>query len=110
MKKEEAINYLNKIRPFINLSAICNDYNYNNPENPIDYNNLRVVLNRKAVTRLSEDKLNSFILYLFKILYTKTFEIKSVGKEIDENEIKKVLKTRLKSAVRDILEEIENEF
>ncbi len=63
MNKIDKINYLSKIVKYINLYSVCNLYNETNSEK-IDYNNLRVVINKQSLTRLSDNKLDSFINFL----------------------------------------------
>lgn len=109
MKKSEQINYLNKIRPFINLKAICEDYNKLN-SNTIDYNNLRAVLNGVSKTRLSEEKLNSFIGYLYQSLYPKVFNVYRTEVTIDETSINNIVSSYTSKMSEAIIKEIYNEL
>ena len=72
----EIVNYLNEIWPYIRLSEICKEYNISCPENIIDYNNLRNVINGTAPNRLSEDKLLSFYNFLIRNIFQEKFKIK----------------------------------
>ena len=75
MKKNDAIDYLDNIKKYFNLSALCELYNTLHSDDPIDYNNLRVVISRKHTGRLSEDKLNSFIKFLHNDFYKGILKI-----------------------------------
>ena len=109
MKKEEQINYLKKIKPFINLKAICNDYNqkYNNA---IDYNNLRTVLNDVSKTRLSEEKLNSFIDYLYQYLYIEVFDVCNISLSQKQTRISNIIHAYAQKLDEEIKKELSNEI
>lgn len=109
MKKEEQINYLNKIKPFINLKAVCEDYNQKTT-NPIDYNNLRAVLNGVSKTRLSEKKLNSFINYLYQYLYVEVFDTFDISQSIRKVDLTNIVSSYANKMSEEILKEIENGF
>ena len=63
MNKKEKILYLQKIKKYLKLNKLCELYNESH-ENKIDYNNLRVMVNMTSDTRLSEERLNSFIIFI----------------------------------------------
>lgn len=105
--KEEQIEYLNKIRPFINLKAVCEDYNRLN-NNSIDYNNLRAVLNGVSKTRLSEEKLSSFINYLYQHLYAEIFNACSVYPTIKQTSITDIVSVYALKMSEAIIKEINN--
>ena len=107
MNKEDKIAYLNKIKPFINLKSICEDYNRKNSPS-IDYNNLRAVLNGVSKTRLSDDKLAAFIFYLYTDLFVNTFDVQNIDREIREDSIRSIIESYSTSITNDILEELKN--
>lgn len=109
MEKEQQIRYLNEIKPFINLKAVCNDYNSKN-ECTIDYNNLRAVLNGISKTRLSEEKLDSFIKYLYQYLYAKIFRVYEANHIIDTSVITTITEKHLKNLTDEIIKEIQVEI
>lgn len=63
MNKLSKIDYVNRIGKYFNLLSLCRIFNETQSEH-IDYNNLRVVLNLKSINRLSEDKIDKFILFI----------------------------------------------
>jgi hypothetical protein len=63
MNRIDKIDYLSKVVKYINLYSVCNLYNETHDEK-IDYNNLRAVINKQSITRLSDYKLDSFINFL----------------------------------------------
>ena len=63
MDKKEKILYLQKIKKYLKLNKLCELYN-NTHKNKIDYNNLRVMVNMTSDTRLSEERLDSFIKFI----------------------------------------------
>ncbi len=75
MNKQKLINYFNNIRSYIKLSELCKNYNLSNPDNKIDYNNLRNTINGTAPNRLSEEKLNQLYTYLVVDVFQKKFGI-----------------------------------
>lgn len=109
MTKEEQIFYLNKIRPFINLQAVCNDYN-EKCDKDIDYNNLRTVLKDPTSKRLSSDKLDSFIEYLYKYLYPEIFQTNNKDYYINRTVVYDIASSHAKNMADAIVKEIESEF
>lgn len=109
MNKEEQIKYLNKIKPFINLKAVCDNYNQMN-SNTIDYNNLRAVLNGVSKTRVSEDKLNSFISYLYHYLYTEIFDVYDISLSEKQDRISKIICSYAQKLDNEITKELKNEI
>jgi len=63
MKKSHYRNYLNKIYPYLNISAVCQKYNESH-EKRIDYNNLRSFVKNADDTKLSIDRLEEFINFI----------------------------------------------
>lgn len=108
MSKKEMIDYLKKIKPYINLRSVCNMYNKSHFDNSIDYNNLRVVINETSITRLSEDKLHSFILFLFNELYIDIFECDKATISISEKRIEMIIRDHVENMKKEIMEEIIN--
>ena len=109
MGKERRIQYLNQIKPFINLRAVCNDYNSKN-DSSIDYNNLRAVLNGVSKTRLSEEKLESFINYLYQYLYVEIFRVYENDQLLSESVISDIAEKHLTNMKEDIIKEIRHEL
>lgn len=109
MTKEQQIDYLNKVKPFINLSAVCEDYN-SKSDTPIDYNNLRAVLNGVSKTRLSEERLDSFISYLYSYLYTEIFNAYSINYILNSTKIKRIVNKHISLMIQDITMEVKNEL
>lgn len=110
MNKESSIEYLNKIKPFINLSAICENYNLNNSKNQIDYNNLRVVLNGQSYTRLSEDKLSAFVMYVRNKLFVDVFEMKQPVTSYSQEKVCNIITQYSQKMISEILEEPNDDF
>lgn len=109
MNKSEIIEYLNKIKPYINLTAICKLYN-ENTQDFIDYNNLRAVLNGNSTTRLSESKLNNFINFVYKFLYIKVFEVYNTGSFVEKEKIENIVQRHFKEISDEIMGELNIEF
>ncbi|MBO4515944.1 hypothetical protein J5751_00470 [bacterium] len=109
MNKHDIIIYLNCIKPFLNLKAICEDYNLKNP-NTIDYNNLRAVLNGVSETRLSEERLNSFMTYIYHDLFAKTFDVYNLKRKNNSTQIKKIVDYYVEEMSNKIIKEIHNEI
>lgn len=63
MNKKEKILYLQKIKKYLKLNKLCELYN-DTHDSKIDYNNLRVMVNMTSGTRLSEERLDSFIKFI----------------------------------------------
>ena len=103
MNKEEAVDYLNRIKPYINLSAVCEDYNKNSDVN-IDYNNLRAELNGNSKTRVSTEKLNIFIEYLYNNLYKNVFLINNIDNFISREQLDPIVYAHYVSLVDEIME------
>lgn len=110
MNKIDKINYLNGIIKYLNLSAVCSLYNTQYQNNKIDYNNLRVVLKKQSISRLSEEKLDSFIYFLHNSLIPNTFQCNLYKEETN----KKILIQKINKTVKEfetkILKEINNEI
>ena len=105
MDKNEIIEYLSGILPYINLSAICKLYN-ENTQDIIDYNNLRVVLNGRSKTRLSESKLNNFIKFVYKVLYVRIFKVYDTGSFFETKKIEDIIQKHLKNMSDEIIGEL----
>lgn len=108
MDKQELINYLNGVWPYLKLSVICKIYNASNPDNTIDYNNLRNTLNGTAPNRLSEDKLLSFYDFLTKEIFLKKFKTKSNA--LSSLQIKKIIESKTAQLTQEISEALEHGF
>lgn len=104
MSKDRQIEYINRIKPFINLKAICEDYN-SKTDSPIDYNNLRAVLNGISTTRVSQEKLNCFIDYLYNDLFINVFEINNLDYSINVDAIDYIIEHYSKKMRNQIIEE-----
>lgn len=109
MNKEEQIKYLKKIKPYINLKAVCDNYNHKN-NNSIDYNNLRAVLNGVSKTRVSNEKLTSFVNYLYQYLYLEVFEVYNISLSQKEERISKIIQTYAQIIDEEISMELNNEL
>ena len=110
MNKEEMIVYLGRIKKYLNLRQICQLYNYEHEDTPIDYNNLRQVVNRNSTTRLSEEKLRFFILFLHERLFVEIFECKENDYIVSDDMLSEVVEQSLMQFKRNILEGIKNEI
>lgn len=110
MNKNEIIEYLNRIKPYINLTAICKLYNTENSQNIIDYNNLRVVLNGTSKTRLSESKLNNFVEFVYKFLYIKIFKVYDTGSFFEIKKFEDIMQRHFKDMSDEIIGELNIEF
>jgi len=102
------VKYLNEIWRYIRLSEICKEYNISYPENTIDYNNLRNVINGTAPTRLSEDKLLSFYDFLMKQIFQEKFKIKS--NELNTIKIKQIIQDKTSEMMSEVSEALEHGF
>lgn len=109
MDKNEIVEYLNRIKPYINLLAICKLYNENTPD-VIDYNNLRAVLNGKSHTRLSESKLKNFIKFIYKFLYPSIFKVYDTSLLLENKVIADIMKKNFKTMSNEIIGELTVEF
>lgn len=103
------VDYLNRIKPYINLSSICKLYN-ENAQDVVDYNNLRVVLNGKSNTRLSESKLKNFIKFIYKFLYPNIFKVYNTSLLLENKVIAGIIKKHLKTMSDEIIGELTVEF
>lgn len=110
MNKLEKIDYLNSIVKYLNLSAICNLYNQINSENKIDYNNMRVVLKKQYLNRLSEVKIDSFIDFIHSYLIDEIFQHTYKYEEFCRNNIRNKVKSEIKKFSDSILEVVDNEI
>ncbi|MBR6509535.1 MAG: hypothetical protein IKT38_02890 [Clostridia bacterium] len=108
LSKQMIVKYLNDIWPYIKLSEICKEYNVTYPENIIDYNNLRNVINSTAPNRLSEDKLLSFYNFLIKNIFQDKFKIKS--NELNALKIKEIIQQKTTEMVSEVSEALEHGF
>lgn len=108
LSKQMIVKYLNDIWPYIKLSEICKEYNVTYPENIIDYNNLRNVINGTAPNRLSEDKLLSFYNFLIKNIFQYKFKIKS--NELNALKIKEIVQQKTTEMVSEVSEALEHGF
>lgn len=110
MNKIDKIEYINNIIKYLNLSKVCQLYNSVNPNNKIDYNNLRTTLSGKTPKRLSEEKIDKFIAFLINHIVLKVFKYDDTKKNI----INKDLKLQIHNIVNDIeikiLEAIDEEI
>ncbi len=108
MSKQMIVNYLNEIWPYIKLSEICKKYNVAYPENTIDYNNLRNVINGTAPNRVSRDKLLSFYNFLTKNIFEYKFKIKS--NELNTFKIEQIIQDKTSEMMAEVLEALQNGF
>ena len=77
---------------------------YNNSHNSkIDYNNLRVVINETSETRLSEEKLSSFIDFINNFFINEIL-LTVQDKPTDTNEICKIIIKNAEQACKEIRE------
>lgn len=93
--KIEMIEYLARLKPYLNLSQLCESYNSQCEfKDKIDYNNLRNVINKTHINRLSEEKLYKFIEYNKELFFTYMFS-KEEEKDYILNKIKNQFKTEI---------------
>ena len=104
MTRSEIIEYLNNSKKYLKLSRLCEEYNFRNPKNAIDYNNLRTTLNNQTPNRLSTDKLVAFYDFLTKDILHDEFLTKN--NLLKESEIKKIIKNSNDDLTNKILEVI----
>lgn len=109
MNKTDLIAYINKIKPFLNLKAVCDDYN-SKTNNIIDYNNLRAVLNGVSKTRLSEDRLKSFIEYMYKDLFINTFDVYKLKNEQKNRRINEIVNHYINQMEKAIIKEFRDDI
>ncbi|MBQ2719280.1 MAG: hypothetical protein IJF73_04350 [Clostridia bacterium] len=111
MSKTEMINYLNKIRPFLNLKAVCENYNDYAPDNPLDYNNLRVVLNGISPTRVSKEKLLCFVMYIKNVLLKNVFDFGNnyEDEQDTKKDVAKIIEMHCKALSVTLIKEITDE-
>lgn len=102
MTKKEKIVYLQKIKKFLKLNKLCDLYN-NSHNNKIDYNNLRVVINETSETRLSEEKLTSFIDFINLFFITEIL-LTANNKSVDINIICKIITNNAEQTCKEIRE------
>ncbi len=105
MTRLELIRYLNRVKPYMNLSALCHHYNRLHSDFSIDYNNLRVTLNNKAPYRLSTEKLQAFVDFLQTDIFEKQFKLKF--NSLDQHSVlKSVIEKNADTLLNSILEAI----
>lgn len=109
MDKNESVEYINRIKPYINLSAICKLYN-ENTQDVIDYNNLRAVLNGTSKTRLSESKLRNFIKFVYNFLYPQIFKVYNTSFLLKDNIVENIIKKHFENMSDEIIGELTIEF
>lgn len=102
MTKKEKIVYLQKIKKYLKLNKLCDLYN-NSHNSKIDYNNLRVVINETSETRLSEEKLSSFIDFINNFFINEIL-LTVQDKPTDTNEICKIIIKNAEQACKEIRE------
>lgn len=102
MTKKEKIVYLQKIKKYLKLNKLCDLYN-NSHNSKIDYNNLRVVINETSETRLSEEKLSSFIDFINNFFINEIL-LTVQDKPSDTNEICKIIIKNAEQACKEIRE------
>ena len=110
MNKDEKIDYLNRVVKYLNLSAVCDLYNKENATNKIDYNNMRVVLKKQSVSRLSEEKLDSFIHFFHNYLIPSVFEHNTQVHTAAKKETTKKITKKIQELNDYIVEVIKNEI
>lgn len=110
MNKLEKIDFINSMAKYLNLTAVCQLYNLNHPKNKIDYNNLRVVLKKQSINRLSEDKINSFINFIQNYFVPNIFKYKYYKKEERKDILKQKINNSFAELNKKIMEEIDNEL
>lgn len=108
MKKQETVNYLNSIKEYLNLYALCSLYNEKYSENCIDYNNLRSTLNGNAPNRVSEEKLTAFYDFLTKDVFQDIFKVSS--NEVCSMQIEQIIREQTKEMMLQISEELKHGF
>ncbi len=77
MNKQEIIEFLEKIKPYINLNSLCKAYNNTNTDQ-IDYNNLRMIISRKSCNRVSEVKLKKLYNFIYHYLLNDIFDVQII--------------------------------
>ncbi len=102
MNKKEKILYLQKIKKYLKLNKLCELYNHTH-ENKIDYNNLRVVINMTSDTRLSEERLDSFIKFINDFFLTQIILSKQ-NANIDLEQICEIVTENAKDVCKKIRE------
>ena len=102
MTKKEKIVYLQKIKKYLKLNKLCDLYN-NSHNSKIDYNNLRVVINETSETRLSEEKLSSFIDFINNFFINEIL-LTVQDKPTDTNEICKIIIKNAEQTCKEIRE------
>lgn len=110
MNKIDKIDYLKSIVKYLNLSKVCELYNKVNPEEKIDYNNLRVVINKQSISRLSEEKLDKFITFLIDYIILKVFKFKDSKETIMKGDLKNKINNTINDFNLKILEVIDEEI
>lgn len=110
MDKQEIIEFLEKLKPYINLNSLCKAYNNANTDQ-IDYNNLRMIINRKSCNRVSEVKLKKLYNFIYQYLLNHIFEMQIINKDYKEKiysiidkayvEVKKEIQSELFNDVND---------
>lgn len=104
MNKKDIIDYLNRIKTYLNLSALCKKYNEMYSDNTIDYNNLRTVLKGNVPNRLSTDKLVAFYDFLIKDILQNEFLLESSN--VKEDTIKQIIDEHSSKITAEVLEAI----
>lgn len=110
MKRNEIIAYLNEIKPFLNLKKVCEFYNNVNESLQIDYNNLRAVLNETHPTRLSDERVQRFYLFLLTDLFEDYFKISTHKTNKDLNYLIDDIKDGLLLVLEEKKESLNNEI
>ena len=105
---DEVLEYLNEIRPYINLTELCKVYNDLHPDNAIDYNNLRNKINGTAPNRLSEEKVFAFYDFLAKEIFEAKFKLKS--NTINETAIHRIIHEKTNEMIFEISGVLEHGF
>ncbi len=108
MNKQDLIEYFREVWPYLKLSTLCEEYNCANPQNAIDYNNLRIAIKDSASNRLSEEKLVAFYDFLTKDIFQAKFKLKGNG--LCSTQIEQIVNTKSAEMISQISEALSHGF
>lgn len=110
MNNEEKIKYLNDIKPYINLTGLCDLFNEINGYKRINYNNLRSVINGISKTRVSDEELGAFIAFIQNYFAKKILLLECNNTYKIKNSINNIISQRTNDIIKEIEEIFSNEF
>jgi len=97
--KTKKIQYLQQLSQFINLTALCNEFN-KTAKHKVDYNALRTTINGTS-SRLKESDLDAIISYVHNTLVPKYFiPSQKLKKEITVSMLKKIVLDETKKMLK----------